>query len=199
MDDDDPSVFERTVDWALRQGIHTATFHILTPYPGTRLHRRLTDEGRITSTDWDRYDTRHSVFTPARMSAETLEAGYWRVYKDFYCWRSIGRSAWAQPGARERLRHLLYTTGWKKLEPVWDLAMRTHRVHQFLPLLEAILDRFEGSRESGRAPETGPTLAPFRETRSALLVRRRVLTPCGPSSPVHAPVEDAISRPSEPA
>ena len=37
MDDDDEDVFERTVDWAIEQGITTATFHILTPYPGTGL------------------------------------------------------------------------------------------------------------------------------------------------------------------
>ena len=34
MDDDDAGVFDRTVDWAVAQGIETATFHILTPYPG---------------------------------------------------------------------------------------------------------------------------------------------------------------------
>ncbi len=41
MDGDDGSVFERTVEWAIEQGIETATFHILTPYPGTALYRRL--------------------------------------------------------------------------------------------------------------------------------------------------------------
>ena len=35
MDGDDGSVFERTVEWAIEHGIETATFHILTPYPGT--------------------------------------------------------------------------------------------------------------------------------------------------------------------
>ena len=38
MDEDDESVFDRTVEWAVNQGIETATFHILTPYPGTALH-----------------------------------------------------------------------------------------------------------------------------------------------------------------
>ena len=66
MDADDTSVFPRTVEWAVSRGIETATFHIMTPYPGTRLERRLAAEGRITSRDWDRYDTRHAVFTPAR-------------------------------------------------------------------------------------------------------------------------------------
>ncbi|KAB8143066.1 B12-binding domain-containing radical SAM protein [Chloroflexia bacterium SDU3-3] len=37
MDDDGPDVFARTVEWAVSQGIETATFHILTPYPGTAL------------------------------------------------------------------------------------------------------------------------------------------------------------------
>jgi len=32
MDNDDESVFDRTVDWAVSQGIETATFHIMTPY-----------------------------------------------------------------------------------------------------------------------------------------------------------------------
>jgi radical SAM superfamily enzyme YgiQ (UPF0313 family) len=41
MDNDDEAVFGRTVDWAISQGIETATFHILTPYPGTALHQRI--------------------------------------------------------------------------------------------------------------------------------------------------------------
>ena len=40
MDHDGPDVFDRTVNWAVDQGIETATFHIMTPYPGTGLHRR---------------------------------------------------------------------------------------------------------------------------------------------------------------
>lgn len=35
MDDDGGDVFDRTVDWAIENSIETATFHILTPYPGT--------------------------------------------------------------------------------------------------------------------------------------------------------------------
>ena len=142
MDDDDPSVFGRTVEWAVSRGLETATFHILTPYPGTRLERRLAAEGRITSRDWDLYDTRHAVFAPARMTAERLEAGYWSAYREFYSWRSILRASFAHGDAREHVRHLAYTTGWKKLEPLWDWAIRSGRVHRFLPLLESVLNRF---------------------------------------------------------
>jgi radical SAM superfamily enzyme YgiQ (UPF0313 family) len=41
MDDDDQSVFARTVDWAVANGMATSTFHIMTPYPGTPLFRQL--------------------------------------------------------------------------------------------------------------------------------------------------------------
>ncbi len=142
MDHDDPSVFARTVEWAVSRGVETATFHIMTPYPGTRLERRLSAEGRVTTRDWDLYDTRHAVFTPAGMTAERLEAGYWGAYREFYRWGNIGRAAFAHGDLREHARHLAYTSGWKKLEPMWDWAIRSGQVHRFLPLLEAILDRF---------------------------------------------------------
>jgi radical SAM superfamily enzyme YgiQ (UPF0313 family) len=142
MDDDDDTVFERTVEWAIEQGIETATFHILTPYPGTVLHRRLATQGRITTADWDLYDTRHAVFRPARMTAETLERGYWRAYEDFYRWGSIFRGAWAKESWVERLRHMAYAGGWKKFEPMWDWAIRARRVSNLLPVLETILAGF---------------------------------------------------------
>ncbi len=66
MDDDDEDVFRRTVDWAIEQGITTATFHVQTPYPGTRLYAQMEQQGRITTRNWDLYDTRHVVYRPAR-------------------------------------------------------------------------------------------------------------------------------------
>jgi radical SAM superfamily enzyme YgiQ (UPF0313 family) len=142
MDDDDDMVFDRTVTWSIRQGVETATFHILTPYPGTALHTRLQAEGRITSINWNLYDTRHAVFQPAKMSIEVLEAGYWRAYRDFYQWSSILQGAWSKPDWVSKLRHLAYAGGWKKFEPLWDWVIRGRRVSNFLPLLEAILEGF---------------------------------------------------------
>jgi radical SAM superfamily enzyme YgiQ (UPF0313 family) len=139
MDADEPSVFDRTVDWAIEHGIETATFHILTPYPGTNLHRRLTDQGRITSHDWDLYDTRHAVFRPARMTADELERGYWDAYRSFYRWRSIARGAAAHDSVVSGLKHFAYAAGWKKFEPLWDLVIRAKRAGTMLPVLETIL------------------------------------------------------------
>jgi radical SAM superfamily enzyme YgiQ (UPF0313 family) len=161
MDEDDSSVFARTVDWAVEQGIETATFHIMTPYPGTRLERRLATEGRVTTRDWDRYDTRHAVFRPTNMSAQQLEAGYWGAYREFYRWSNIRKAAFAHGDLREHARHLAYTSGWKKLEPMWDWAIRSGQVHRFLPLLEAILDRF-GSGGGAMPARLRPPARPRR-------------------------------------
>jgi radical SAM superfamily enzyme YgiQ (UPF0313 family) len=142
MDDDDETVFDRTVEWAIEQGIETATFHILTPYPDTALYRRMESQGRILHHDWDLYDTRHVVYRPAKMSAESLETGYWRAYREFYRWGSIFKGAWVKEGWPERLRHIAYAGGWKKLEPMWDRMIRLKRVTAMLPVLESVLEGF---------------------------------------------------------
>jgi len=149
MDADDASVFARTVEWAVEQGIETATFHILTPYPGTALYRRIAAQGRVTTDDWDLYDTRHVVFKPALMSGDDLERGYRWAYREFYRWRSILRGAAAHSEALAGLRHLAYAAGWKKFEPLWDLVIRAQRLGLMLPVLESILCEF-GRRSAGR-------------------------------------------------
>jgi radical SAM superfamily enzyme YgiQ (UPF0313 family) len=154
MDDDDETVFDRGVEWAIQHGIETATFHILTPYPGTVLHQRLAAQGRIITEYWDLYDTRHAVFRPARMTADTLEGGYWRAYHDFYRWGSILRGARTKEDWGGRLRHLAYAGGWKKFEPLWDWAIRARRVSHMLPLLESILAGFGGLPSRNGEPNT---------------------------------------------
>src|SRR5262245_46589596 len=160
MDDDGPDVFDRTVSWAIEQGIETATFHIMTPYPGTALHSRMDAAGRMLHRDWDLYDTRHVVYTPRGMTASQLEDGYWRAYRDFYRWGSIWRGASAQPTGRARLRHMAYAGGWKKFEPLWDLAIRTRQVLHALPLLESVLAAF-GERPAMSAPVRGSILQDY--------------------------------------
>ncbi|MGH3373366.1 MAG: B12-binding domain-containing radical SAM protein [Actinoallomurus sp.] len=154
MDHDGPDVFDRTVEWAVSQGVETATFHIMTPYPGTRLYERMSAAGRLLHSDWDRYDTRQVVFSPARMSATELEEGYWRAYRDFYRWGSILRGARTEPTLRGKARHVAYAGGWKKFEPLWDMAIRAKRVGRGLPVLEAILSGFGARPTSGDEPAT---------------------------------------------
>ncbi len=142
MDDDDETVFDRTVEWAIKQGIETATFHILTPYPTTALYERMAQQDRLLHSKWDLYDTRHVVYRPAKLAPEVLEVGYWRAYQDFYRWGSIVRGSCTQQRWNERLRHIAYAGGWKKFEPMWDFIIRAKRASSMLPVLETVLGAF---------------------------------------------------------
>ena len=147
MDEDDEDTFDRTVNWAVEQGIETATFHILTPYPDTALYKRMQQQDRLTSLNWDLYDTRHAVFQPLRMSAQTLESGYWRAYRNFYSWSNILGSTAQQTELYSGLRHFAYKTAWKKLEPFWDWVICLKRVSSFTQLLEAVLSGKQPSKQ----------------------------------------------------
>jgi radical SAM superfamily enzyme YgiQ (UPF0313 family) len=160
MDGDDSSVFARTVEWAVDLGIETATFHILTPYPSTALYRRIAEQGRLTTHDWDLYDTRHAIFRPAQMSGGELEAGYHWAYREFYRWRSILRGAAAHGEAAASLRHLAYAAGWKKFEPLWDLVIRAKRTAWLLPVLESVLSEFGRRSALSVAADTQTTATP---------------------------------------
>jgi radical SAM superfamily enzyme YgiQ (UPF0313 family) len=158
LDDDGPDVFDRTVEWGVSQSIETATFHIMTPYPGTALHARVASEGRITDNDWEHYDTRHVVYRPRRMTSDQLLNGYRRAYRDFYGWRAIARGAMGQRTLSQSMRHLAYAGGWKKLEPLWDVVIRTKQVNAMLPLLEGTLDAYGHARRRRHERRTSPPL-----------------------------------------
>jgi radical SAM superfamily enzyme YgiQ (UPF0313 family) len=155
MDEDGPDVFDRTVDWGVRNGITTATFHIQTPYPGTRLYQKMAAEGRITSDDWDLYDTRHVVYRPARLSAEALKAGYDRAYRDFYNWGNIASGALTHDSAKHKAKHFFYAAGWKKFEPLWNLVIKSRRLGLMTPILEGVLSKVTG-KAGPQPPQTEP-------------------------------------------
>ncbi len=91
FDHDRPDVFERTVAWIESARLECATFHILTPYPGTPLFNRMEAQGRLLHKDWRLYDTAHAVFRPRHLSPEELEAGYAWCYETLFSHRSIWR------------------------------------------------------------------------------------------------------------
>ena len=100
FDTDDADVFDRTVEFVLQARLEVAYFSILTPYPGTRLHRRLADAGRLVSHNWSLYDGHHVVFRPASMTPDQLLAGYHRAWREVYRLPAIFRRLWG-------------TTAWK--------------------------------------------------------------------------------------
>jgi radical SAM superfamily enzyme YgiQ (UPF0313 family) len=169
LDGDGPDVFSRTVDWAVRSGITTATFHVLTPYPGTQLFAEMAAQDRIETRDWDLYDTRHVVYRPSGLSPEALKRGYDWSYEAFYRWGSIVEAASAHQSVKHRLKHLAYAAGWKKFERAWDLVIRVKQLAQLRPALEAVLSSVAG-RARGSAAEGSD--APLRADRLFLDVVR---------------------------
>jgi radical SAM superfamily enzyme YgiQ (UPF0313 family) len=141
MDDDGDDVFGRTVDWAVERGITTATFHIMTPYPGTQLHARMVREGRMLTRDWQLYDTRHVVYRPARLRPEALKEGYDWAYREFYRWGAIAQASGHHGSLKHQAKHFFYAAGWKKFEPLWDLLIRAKQLNSVTPLLEGVLSR----------------------------------------------------------
>ena len=89
FDQDDPSVFERTVSFCEKNKIDLPTYYILTPLPGTRLFRRIEEEGRLLHKDWAEYNGSSVVFKPMLMPEEALQKGYFWACRETYSWSSI--------------------------------------------------------------------------------------------------------------
>jgi radical SAM superfamily enzyme YgiQ (UPF0313 family) len=155
MDDDGEDVFRRTVDWAIEHGITTATFHIQTPYPGTRLYANMVREGRMTTRDWNLYDTRHVVYRPALLKPDALKAGYDWAYREFYRWGSIARASLHHGSLKHQAKHFFYAAGWKRFEPLWDMIIRARQLARATPLLEGVLSRVTGLKMKLEVPVEG--------------------------------------------
>jgi len=162
MDDDGEDVFRRTVDWAIEHRITTATFHIQTPYPGTRLHAHMVREGRMLTRDWNLYDTRHVVYRPAQLKPEALKAGYDWAYREFYRWTSITRASLHHGTLKHQAKHFFYASGWKRFELAWDFLIRAKQLTLATPLLEGVLSRVT-SATATQQTEAGSRLVILHE------------------------------------
>jgi radical SAM superfamily enzyme YgiQ (UPF0313 family) len=125
FDHDGPEVFARTAAWIEDNRLECATFHILTPYPGTPLFRQMEAEDRLLHKNWDRYDTAHVVFRPRRMSPEQLAEGYAWCYERLFSHRSIWRrrpADWTAVPAYLAMSYL-----YKRSNQLWHFLIR-HRL-----------------------------------------------------------------------
>jgi len=84
FDHDRPDVFDHTVEYVQDAGVDTAHFTILTPFPGTATFARMYGDGRVFDTNWSHYTSYRTVFEPAHMSADELDAGLAHAYRRFY-------------------------------------------------------------------------------------------------------------------
>jgi radical SAM superfamily enzyme YgiQ (UPF0313 family) len=135
FDHDREDVFETTVRWVEENRLECATFHILTPYPGTPLFAQMEIEGRILHRDWSKYDTAHVVFRPKHLSVEQLAEGYAWCYRRLFSHASIWRRRpqdWRAVPAYLAMSYLYKRSNW-----LWHLLIKyrlTSRVWR--PLVE---------------------------------------------------------------
>lgn len=83
-DEEDVSVFDRTVEMVIKAKIDLPRYSILTPFPQTGYYMQLEKEGRITERNWAMYDVQHCVFEPKKMTAEQLMEGTERAWRSTY-------------------------------------------------------------------------------------------------------------------
>jgi radical SAM superfamily enzyme YgiQ (UPF0313 family) len=101
FDYENKDVFEQTLEFIMRCHMDVMQLRILTPYPGTRLYKRLLSEGRLFVRDWwlRGYPPDTLLFQPKGMTADELMSGFARLNRQTYSFgamikRFFGMSPW---------------------------------------------------------------------------------------------------------
>ncbi|MFZ2488526.1 MAG: radical SAM protein [Anaerolineae bacterium] len=101
FDHDTFDTFQQTWDFVRSSELDSVSATVLTPYPGTEQRQELLAAGRIIPhTTWERYDTTHVTYLPAKFTVDELTSAY-----DWLCRKLYGPAAMTQRGVRQLLRH----------------------------------------------------------------------------------------------
>ncbi len=116
FDSDTVETFAAAWDFIRTSELDSASATILTPYPGTVQRQELLAAGRIVPHDcpsgeglcWEKYDTNHVTYLPARMTVDELAQGYdWlcrRLYHPIHIarrgLRAWSNQSWSKAGPR---------------------------------------------------------------------------------------------------
>jgi radical SAM superfamily enzyme YgiQ (UPF0313 family) len=85
FDSDPPDIFQRQVNFIQKNGIVTAMIGLLTAVPGTRLYKRLEEEGRLLfKASGDNTDVSGSLNFIPKMDRQTIIDGYKWVMNTIY-------------------------------------------------------------------------------------------------------------------
>ncbi len=83
-DNEDASIFKKTLEFAKTIKLDLAQFAVLTPYPGTAIYNKLMKENRIFNRDWAQYDCGNVVFKPLKFTADKLKEEVDKMWREFY-------------------------------------------------------------------------------------------------------------------
>jgi radical SAM superfamily enzyme YgiQ (UPF0313 family) len=106
-DADTPETLRETLEFARSTRLTTTQFFALTALPGPPLTRRLAEEKRIFAWgDWQLFDAQHAVVCPSHISPSELQAGIFRISRQFYsvseALRQLVHGRWFDFGIRLR-------------------------------------------------------------------------------------------------
>ncbi len=82
FDEDTKDSIRKIPEIVLELGIDLPFVVILTPNYGTELYTQFSQENRIISEDWSRYNTFTAVYRPKNMSAEELNIAFLEMWRD---------------------------------------------------------------------------------------------------------------------
>ncbi len=124
IDGDTSETVARTIEASAQIGLDAALFYISTPFPGTALHARLRDDGRITSDDWAKYTQLEPVFDPQGTTPDELYDGVRSAYCQFYRWPKMIARAVRSPRNFTN-RAILNYTNWRKSRRIMRGAIKS--------------------------------------------------------------------------
>jgi radical SAM superfamily enzyme YgiQ (UPF0313 family) len=136
LDEDRPGSFQRTVDFCVESKLTMALFALLTPYPGTRLYKRLEAEGRLTEPRWwlsPEHDAGAPFYVPRQMTRDELRASWVKAWREMYSYGNIARRwdpaldhSWIQNLAYWPINLLMHQLAERKIAG-GDRTFRKHR------------------------------------------------------------------------
>lgn len=92
LDHDTPDIFQEIERFVKASGLMEVQITVLTPFPGTALHRRLRAEGRLLREQyWERCTLFDVNFVPKRMTVDELEQGLEYLFGALYTTDEVRR------------------------------------------------------------------------------------------------------------
>lgn len=171
-DHDSVETASETLEFARKHRMDTVQFMMLTPIPGTELHRQLSRENRILSRDWSLYDAHHAVYLPKNMSPEELQETTFSAMSRFYSVREGLRGLFKLDLylASRRFLGWYIIKRWKWANRTWASTLHVQELKAHREMLQRRLEeigkQLEDLLRQGRShlPSLGFKLEELRRT-----------------------------------
>jgi len=107
-DGDDKESYKETVEW-MNNNLDSMQLFAITPLPGTRLYKKMDEQGRILSKDWSLYDAQNVLIRPKNFTPYELQKKIFEAYENFYSVKNSLKRLKISPMKLLSLEILAYT------------------------------------------------------------------------------------------